>query len=416
MAEMSQSMIDPTPAIGLALLGAALALLPLGYVAWRRRQASLAGTSKAANTMSWLSALTLTTLVLTFDLVLFGSFTRLTDSGLGCPDWPGCYGSVTPWGAKSNIDAAVAVQPDGPVTHGKAWIEMVHRYFAMVVGVLIIGMTVAAWRQPLVSTPSGLPQRAMSPWWATVTLAWVIVQGGFGALTVTMRLYPAIVTLHLLMGMGLLALLTTQVGLEARRQWQWPFQPVPGRWLAWLVWGALWVQIALGGWVSTNYAVLACQDFPTCQGAWWPAMDFKNGFEMDRSLGRNASGDGYVPFAALTAIHVVHRLAAGVVAVLVLSLAWVLHRHASADSPWPALPKWLVGLVVWQVISGVSNVVLGWPIVAAVAHVAGAAGFVVVLTRWLALTSGAPVHLDTAQGLGLGGAHSAVKPARAPAS
>src|SRR3954470_20172808 len=141
------------------------------------------------------------TLFLTFDLILFGAFTRLTDSGLGCPDWPGCYGNGSPVGAALQIDQAQAQMPSGPVTHTKAWIEMVHRYLATGVGVLIVTLLAATWFERRRGA-------AVSPWWLAATLAWVCLQGAFGALTVTMKLFPAIVTLHLLGGMVLLALLS----------------------------------------------------------------------------------------------------------------------------------------------------------------------------------------------------------------
>jgi heme a synthase len=318
-----------------------------------------------------LAALTLTTLILTFDLVLFGSFTRLTDSGLGCPDWPGCYGAVTPLGAREQIDAAERAMPTGPVTQGKAWIEMLHRYFATAVGALITLMTVQSWRERRWAT--------VSPWWATATLVWVIVQGAFGALTVTMKLYPAIVTTHLLLGLGLLALLAVQWGMHRRAVASSSALALPTRavrWV-WLMAGLLVVQLALGGWVSTNYAVLACHDFPTCHGRWWPSMDFSEGFTIARELGRSADGVGFLPVEALTAIHVTHRLFAFLVVAVafwVVRLLWPL-----AEARRMALG--LLGLVLWQLASGISNVVLGWPIGAALAHIAGAAAWVV----WLAL-------------------------------
>ena len=177
-------------------------------------------------------------LFLTFDLVLFGAFTRLTDSGLGCPDWPGCYGSASPLGAHAHISAAQSALPSGPVTHTKAWIEMVHRYLASGVGVLIIVLMIFSWLER--------KRTRVSPWWAAATLVWVCIQGAFGALTVTMKLFPAIVTLHLLGGMALLALLQAQVTLGQSV----PTPPVNhGRafkYFFWLTFSLLWVQIALG--------------------------------------------------------------------------------------------------------------------------------------------------------------------------
>src|SRR3954468_17138314 len=145
------------------------------------------------------------TLFLTFDLIMFGAFTRLTDSGLGCPDWPGCYGHANPLQAHSHISAAEAAMPTGPVTVMKAWIEMIHRYLAMGVGVLIIATMAIAWRRWLRSERSDVK---FSPLFPTVLFAFVCLQGAFGAWTVTMKLQPVIVTTHLLLGIGLLGLLT----------------------------------------------------------------------------------------------------------------------------------------------------------------------------------------------------------------
>jgi heme a synthase len=357
-------LVDWTPLARMALLGVVIALGPLAWIWLRHRDAT---------PQRRLHALTLLTLFLTFDLVLFGAFTRLTDSGLGCPDWPGCYGSASPLGARDEIQAAQSALPDGPVTHGKAWIEMVHRYLATAVGVLITVMTIAAWtlrRRAAAAMPS--------PWWATATLAWVVAQGAFGAWTVTLKLYPAIVTLHLLGGVGLLALLAIQDQIFAPR----PLALAPGvRRLAWAAGLLVLLQIALGGWVSTNYAVLACQDFPTCQGRWWPPMDFGHAFTLRRELGQTAGG-AFLPFEALTAIHLTHRIAALVVLAALAGLAWMLLARGDA-----ALRRYAIGIVALaslQVATGVSNVVLGWPIAAAVLHTGGAAALVVLLSTLLA--------------------------------
>lgn len=362
----AQPLYDLTPVLHLALLGLVLALGPLAWVWLRNRRAAPA---------QRLRALTLLTLFLTFDLVVFGAFTRLSDSGLGCPDWPGCYGSASPLGARDEIHAEQSVRPTGPVTHGKAWVEMIHRYLAMSVGVLIIVMTVASWRQARAGSAG------VSPWWATAALVWVCAQGAFGALTVTLKLYPAIVTLHLLGGIGLLALLAVIAELQSPR----PLVLSPGvrRGLKAVAALAL-IQVALGGWVSTNYAVLACQEFPTCQGSWWPAMDFRHGFTLLRDLGETRHGD-YLPFAALTAIHYTHRLAAYVVLAAMLALAWTLHR--SGDGGARRLAFALLALAGWQLLSGLSNVVLGWPLLAALAHTAGAAVLITLLAVSLARMS-----------------------------
>lgn len=359
-----QVLYDLSPVAWVMLMGVLLALGPLVWVWRRNRQSSLARR---------LQALTLLTLFLTFDLVLFGAFTRLTDSGLGCPDWPGCYGSATPVGAHADIAAAQSAMPTGPVTHGKAWVEMVHRYLATSVGVLILVLALASWWWRR-NKPG---ERAISPWWATFTLLWVCLQGAFGALTVTMKLFPAIVTLHLLGGLVLLALLCVQV-VRYSQMLDDQAPVVLGRLMRgvlWLGFALLVAQIALGGWVSTNYAVLACTEFPTCQNSWWPAMNFEQGFELWRELGRTQAGAN-IGFEALTAIHYVHRLMALLVLVLLGALAWRLNRIRSLRAP----SRWLAALIGLQLATGLSNVVLDWPLLAAILHTGGAAALVVVMT------------------------------------
>lgn len=349
------------------LVGVLLALGPLAWVGLRNRRAT---------PLRRRQALTLLTLFLTFDLVLFGAFTRLTDSGLGCPDWPGCYGNASPMGAHGLIAAAQSAMPTGPVTHGKAWVEMIHRYLATSVGVLILVLAVTSWLGWVGRGRKALRQ-PMSPWWPTLTLLWVCLQGAFGALTVTMKLFPAIVTLHLLGGLVLLALLCVQVVQSAQREGGVPAVAInPGlRWLLALSFALLVLQIALGGWVSTNYAVLACTDFPRCQNSWWPVMNFPQGFEFWRELGLTGAGES-ISFAALTAIHYVHRLMAVMVLTLLGVLAWRLNRVVALRRP----SRWLAALISLQLITGLSNVVLGWPLLAAILHTGGAGALVLVMT------------------------------------
>ena len=368
----TQPLYDLAPVAWLMAVGVLLALGPLFWV-WRRN----AGRGPARR----LHALTVLTLFLTFDLTLFGAFTRLTDSGLGCPDWPGCYGNASPLGARHEIAMAQSAQPTGPVTHGKAWVEMVHRYLATGVGVLILVLAVATWverrrqrRLPVGRAADG--PAALSAWWPAVTLVWVCLQGAFGALTVTLKLFPAIVTLHLLGAIVLLALLCIQA--VRYRQAAAGRGPVaiasPLRTLLWVTTALLTVQIALGGWVSTNYAVLACTQFPTCQGSWWPPMNFVQGFQVWRELGVDASG-APIDFAALTAIHYVHRLMAYVVFVALGGLAWRLYRIDALR----VSARWLAGLALLQLATGLGNVLLGWPLAAAVLHTGGAAALAVAL-------------------------------------
>jgi cytochrome c oxidase assembly protein subunit 15 len=360
----SQALVDLSPLARMMLMGVVVALGPLAWVGLRN-----AGATPARR----LQALTLLTLFLTFDLVLFGAFTRLTDSGLGCPDWPGCYGNASPLGANAAIIAAQTAMPTGPVTHGKAWVEMIHRYLATGVGVLILTLAAMSWVERR-RDHGALP---VNPWWPTLTLFWVCVQGAFGALTVTMKLFPAIVTLHLLGGLALLALLCVQaVRFQQAAPGQGPLALAPGLRLGlWVTAALVVVQATLGGWVSTNYAVLACSDFPMCQQSWWPAMDFQQGFTVWRTLGHTPDG-APIDFSALTAIHYVHRLAAYVVLAALALLAWRLRRAGALSLQ----ARWIAGLAVWQFATGVSNIVLDWPLVAAVSHTGGAAALVVVLT------------------------------------
>ena len=365
------TLYDFSPLLKIMLLGALLALLPLLWIAYRQRR---------GHSVPWAQALTLLTLFLTFDLILFGAFTRLTDSGLGCPDWPGCYGSSSPVGAHADILAAQSAMPSGPVTQGKAWVEMIHRYLATAVGALITVLMAGAWIGRFRSVRTG-SANTLSPWWPTLTLIWVCIQGAFGALTVTMKLFPIIVALHLLAALVLLALLCWQaVRLD---------QLVTGRTavptnaalrgLLYFTAVALLLQIALGGWVSANYAVLACSDFPRCQGSWWPLMDFEQGFALWRPLGLTDRGD-FLNFSALTAIHYVHRLVACIVLPLLGLLAWRLNAVMALRK----CSRWLAALTGLQLATGLSNVVLDWPLLAALLHTGGAAALLLAITWALA--------------------------------
>jgi cytochrome c oxidase assembly protein subunit 15 len=356
----TQDLYNLSPTIRLMIMGMIVALGPLSWVWLKSRNGP---PQQRMRTLTWV------TLFLTFDLIIFGAFTRLTDSGLGCPDWPGCYGHASPLGAVVQIDAAQAALPSGPVTHPKAWIEMIHRYLATGVGVLILTLAITGWLER--------KKIKISPWWPTFTLFWVCLQGAFGALTVTMKLFPAIVTMHLLGGMILLALLKVQSDRYVRAQGELSLVPLPSTTLTWIIatFALLWLQIALGGWVSTNYAVLACTDFPACQKSFWPAMNFREGFTLWRELGAGRNGDN-ISFQALTAIHYVHRLTAYVVLVAMLVVVVKLYKVQALRSAG----FWLAGLSFLQVATGLANVLLGWPLAAAVMHTGGAAAMVVVLT------------------------------------
>lgn len=308
------------------------------------------------------------TVALTFVLIMLGAYVRLSDAGLGCPDWPGCYGALTPTQASEQIARAVDMQggEHGAVSMGKAWREMVHRYLASTVGLLILVIAALAIRH----------RRAWraSPALAVVLVGVVILQGLFGKWTVTLLLKPAIVTGHLAGGMLTLVMLVwlwLRAGARVRH-----VDPEPAAALrVWTILAlvAVSAQILLGGWTSTNYAALACPDFPACQGQWWPEAAFDDAFHVMRELGR--TGDGrWLPSTALTAIHLTHRLGAVVVAIVVGLLGWRALRVARLRGLGILL---LVALAL-QWTLGIANVVFGLPLAVAVAHNGGAALLLVV--------------------------------------
>lgn len=318
---------------------------------------------------------------LTLDLIMFGAFVRLTDSGLGCPDWPGCYGSITPLGAMGDIHEASQAMPFGPVTLSKAWIEMIHRYLGAALGMLIIAIVYMAWRHRA--------RLGHSPALAIGTLVAVCVQGAFGAWTVTHRLMPAVVTAHLVGGLLVLGLMTW---LAARERPHAALSAAAARWRPWMQGGLLLllIQVTLGGWVSTNYAALACMDFPTCHGAWIPEMDFHGGFSVIRGLGELPSGE-MISQHALTAIHWVHRNFAFVVFVYMGILASRLRTEPGLRGP----ATLLLALLLAQLVTGLTTIFFQWPLLIAVLHNGGAAGLalasVVILVR-LGSAGGRPVE------------------------
>ncbi len=315
---------------------------------------------------------------LTMDLVMFGAFVRLTDAGLGCPDWPGCYGHFTP--AQAHVQIHEAVQEEGGtagyVSPFKAWVEMIHRYIATIIGTLILVMAGRAlWaRRRGQAIRVGLP---------LLLLAWVIVQGMFGAWTVTLLLKPLIVTLHLMGGIVLL-LLAAWFWMRNRADMQPIDAGAAARWLSRAALAGLLVQIFLGGWVSTNYAALACSGFPTCNGSWNPPADWASGFTMWHDLGRMPDGSA-ITVQALIAIHWAHRLFAVVASALILAAAAALARHRSLRR----LAGWLVVALAAQIALGVTVVLLDHPLVPAVAHNGVAALMVLLLTAACWRSSGA---------------------------
>ncbi|HLO61484.1 MAG TPA: COX15/CtaA family protein [Azonexus sp.] len=305
--------------------------------------------------------LALTTLLALFVIGL-GAYVRLSDAGLGCPDWPGCYGHYI--GVPSTPDEQAAAQATYPVREvhaGKAWKEMVHRYAAGSLGLLILVLCLQSWRRTA--------RQVASPVLPTFLLGLVCAQAALGMWTVTLLLKPVIVTLHLLGGMCTLALL---LALLMRQATPAPLQAaaVPSglHWLAVLALAAVVSQIALGGWVSSNYASLACTAFPNCIDGGAPSMDFRHAFTVFRELGETADGQP-LPGEALIAIHWLHRLGALLIAGLLTGLAWQLLRH-------PGLRRWgqaLLIMLVLQLALGIANVLAALPLAIAVAHTVGAA-------------------------------------------
>ncbi len=299
--------------------------------------------------------------IYTFVVVVVGAYVRLSDAGLGCPDWPGCYGELTPHHAQDDIAKAVEEQggTHGPVSLGKAWKEMFHRYIAGGLGLVILAIAVTAW----------LRRRELqqSPLLATSLVLLVMFQAALGMWTVTLLLKPVIVTLHLLGGLATLALLAW-LGLRQEK-----FQPASPAAVRLRPWGLLALlivigQIMLGGWVSTNYAALACIDFPTCHGVWVPEMDFRHGFQLVRELGMTAAGT-HLSYDAITAIHWTHRVGAALTFVYVGGFALALLRDRGLARYGAAL----LAVLLVQLALGIANVVAGLPLAVAAAHNAGAA-------------------------------------------
>lgn len=309
-------------------------------------------------------------LALTAIVIVFGAYVRLSDAGLGCPDWPGCYGKLSPAHAAEHILDAHSADPDGPVSLSKAWKEMVHRYLAASLGLLIIVIAVMAWRIG--------PGPRVSLRVAVLLVGVVVFQGLLGKWTVTLLLKPAIVTAHLLGGLttlALLAWLALRASGEVRLQAGGAGGTAPRLCMvARLGVVLLFAQIALGGWTSTNYAALACTDFPTCHGSLWPEADYANAFHVVRELGMTADG-ALLSNAALTAIHWSHRIGALVAGSVLFGLGAVLASRRGMQSLGVALS----GGVLLQVSLGIANVWLSLPLGLAAAHNAGAALLVVVM-------------------------------------
>jgi cytochrome c oxidase assembly protein subunit 15 len=299
--------------------------------------------------------------VLAAIVVVVGAWVRLTDAGLGCPDWPGCYGHVHPAQLVGQSDAVAAAYPGRPFDYTKALHEMVHRYIATTLGLVILGLAFYAWKNRAdPAQPRLLPG---------LLVGIVCVQGALGAFTVTLLLKPLIVTLHLVGGLTTMSILWWLSLAPEAREVKAAERPV--RRLALAAFAVLAMQILLGGWTSTNYAAVACPDFPTCQGSFWPEKDYRDAFVLWRGLGIDYEG-GVLANPARTAIHFTHRIGAVVAAAALLALAFAAWRRAqtrrvrlAAAAVGAALVlQWLIGMnLIWQ----------GFPLWLGTSHNAGAA-------------------------------------------
>ena len=298
-------------------------------------------------------------------VVALGAFTLLVDAGLGCPDWPGCYGHLLWPIQEHNVARANEAWPDMPVDHSKTWPEMVHRYFAGTLGLLIAALAFKAWRnRETRDYPFRLP----------LLLLFVVVwQALFGMWTVTLKLWPQIVTLHLIGGMAVLSLLWLLVNRLSGICWRFSPASYPAvlRLKPWIIAGLVIVvaQILLGGWTTSNYAAYACPDFPTCHAEWVPPMDLARGFDIFQTIGPNYLG-GQLENEARVAIHYVHRLGALVVAGYLILLA--LRLMVLGDRRLRTLAWVVLGALALQISLGIANVLMHIPLGVAVAHNAGA--------------------------------------------
>ncbi|MBM2829988.1 MAG: Cytochrome [Gammaproteobacteria bacterium] len=292
--------------------------------------------------------------ILAFIVVVLGAYVRLSHAGLGCPDWPGCYDKLIVPDKALHADQ---LYPERPLEHGKAWKEMAHRYAAGTLGLLIAGLAIMAWKRRSISG-----QPVIIP---LVLALLVIFQALLGMWTVTLLLKPVIVLAHLLGGMTVLSLL---IWLLLKQSSQGQVVDInAARFYPWTILGlcVITIQISLGGWTSANYAALACLDFPTCHGSWWPAMDFVEGFTFWRELGVDYEG-GVLAGDARTAIHMSHRIGALITLLVIGTVAIKAIRNNNKNIALTGLITLIVLLV--QISLGIANVIKLLPLPVAVAH------------------------------------------------
>ena len=316
----------------------------------------------------WFRRLALAGVALAFAVVVLGAWVRLTAAGLGCPDWPGCYGHIFPQRGQ-----------DGGVGFAKALHEMIHRYFATTLGAIITALLAFA----LINRRDPAQPRAIP----AALLVIVCLQGALGALTVTLLLTPLIVTAHLLGGLTTLGLLFWLALTPGRLDLSAAERRLRGFAVAGLC--LLVVQVALGGWTSTNYAAIACPDFPTCQNSWWPPMDYSDAFRLSHGLGIDYEG-GILAHPARVAIHFPHRLGALGTGLTLLALAIFSWRRAGSRRLKLAA-VFLALAVCAQIALGIATVRFGVPLALATLHNAGAALLVLSLVNLLRTLWPSPV-------------------------
>lgn len=311
--------------------------------------------------------------VLAYCVIVLGAYVRLSDAGLGCPDWPGCYGKLVPPAESLAVEQANLAYPDRPLEHPKAWKEMAHRYAAGTLGLVILLIAVKSW----VRRPHEKPRQVLVP---TALLALVVFQALLGMWTVTLLLKPLVVVAHLLGGMTILGLLFWHT-LHSRAV-PFPQRHTGASYAPWIVVALVVVvfQVALGGWTSANYAALVCTDFPRCQGQWWPQMNFAEGFTLWRGLGVDYEG-GVLDGAARTAIHVGHRAGAMATFLFVGGLAALVIMTAGRALLVPGII--VLTVLLLQLSIGIANVLLLLPLPLAVAHNAGAGLLLLSLINFL---------------------------------
>ncbi|MFT6031076.1 MAG: cytochrome c oxidase assembly protein subunit 15 [Oleiphilaceae bacterium] len=318
------------------------------------------------NTLFYRLSLAATCLALC--VTVLGAYVRLSDAGLGCPDWPGCYDQILAPTADHEVHQANQAYPDRPVEVHKAWKEMAHRYLASALGFVILILAFLAIKN------KREPNQAL---WLPLALVLVVCfQGALGMWTVTLLLKPAIVTLHLLGGMFTVALLSwLTLSQKFPKDQRITSSALTKNWAIFAL-IILCFQISLGGWTSTNYVALHCYDLPTCQGEWLPPMDFKEGFTIWRELGVDYEG-GLLSLEAGTAVHLTHRIGAIISLLVIGVLAWLLFQIKQPLAKRLAII--LVFVLAAQLTLGLLNIILVLPLVIAVAHNGGAALLLITL-------------------------------------